>query len=233
MAEQRYLFLLGGSAAYPDVADDFVMASGGMSAHIAVLVQSQAGWEKYQTEITSPWVQRGVTHVTPIFPSQDGTLNEVNAAAILQEATGVFIGGGHTPTYHRLFGAGTMRQLLRTRYFEGIPLAGISAGAVLLLEHCQLTQDETGAKELQVVEGLGLLPDVVVGVHFTEWDALPEVLAVMEKTRTPTGFGIDEPACLMYVQEQLVKVLGASAYKISMTEFEHMSYTITPVQTRS
>ena len=51
---------------------------------------------------------------------------------------------------------------------------------------------------LQVVPGLGLVSGCVVGVHFSEWNTLPDVFEVVVRTYTATGWGIDEPACAVF-----------------------------------
>ncbi|MGD0749771.1 MAG: hypothetical protein ABSA23_00005, partial [Anaerolineales bacterium] len=101
--DKTFLFLLGGSqAAYKIYADEFVAAAGGRQAIIAVLAQTRSGWEKYQTEITRPWLDRGVAHFIPVTPYEAGRLDQTSALAALSSATGIFICGGNTPTNHQL-----------------------------------------------------------------------------------------------------------------------------------
>ncbi len=230
MATRRLLYLLGGSAAYEAFADEFVTASGGPYATIAVLAQTGEGWEEHKAKITQTWTRRGVTQYEPIVSREDGLLNLELASAVLRRATGIFIGGGHTPTYHRLFATEPVRTIIRDRYQDGIPVAGVSAGALISLEICHLRQDETGNDKLQVVQGLGLAKGFVIGVHFTERNALSQVLEVMSKTRTIMGLGIDEPACAVCENENFTKVLGRYVHRIEMTDFENMAYGITIAQ---
>ena len=227
MVGKTQLFLLGGSQAYSVYANDFVMASGGPNANVAVLVQTRAGWEKHKSEIVAPWQERGVKQFEVIVPNEAGLLNIEEAISILKRATGVFIGGGHTPTYHQLFATEPIRATIRDQYAKGIPVAGISAGALIAMGKCQLTPDETGKESLQVVEGLNLANSFIIGVHFTEWDALSEVLDTMKATQTQIGVGIDEPACVVCENGKIVKVLGKSVYRIKMTDFSKMSYAKT------
>jgi cyanophycinase-like exopeptidase len=71
--------------------------------------------------------------------------HDAKIALLLQGgATGIFIGGGHTPTYHRLYATEPVRGVIRERYEERIPVAGVSAGALIALDPCVLTPDETG-----------------------------------------------------------------------------------------
>lgn len=221
----RKLFLLGGSPAYDIAASDFVAAAGEQVA-IAALVQTNAGWQEHGVEITQPWQQRGVSRIMPVAPEDDGNLNIENATRILQQATGIFIGGGHTPTYHRLFVLPPLGPIIQQRYWQGVPVAGVSAGALVALEICPLTSDETGGDCLAIVPGLELARGFVIGVHFTERNALPEVLEVMAQTRTPIGYGIDEPACIVCENGRLTRTLGKSVHQIEMLDFDTRSYHV-------
>ena len=228
--EKTLLFLLGGSpAAYKIYADEFVAAAGGRQAIIAVLAQTRSGWEKYKTEITQPWLDRGVTHFVPVTPIESGRLDQSLALAALNNATGIFISGGNTPTYHRLFAAGKIGAAIRKKFRAGVPVAGISAGALISLSICPLTPQESGEKELKIVRGLGLASGFVVGVHFTELNALPVVLELMAKTKTGIGYGIDEPACMVFENGRFTRVLGKSVFRIEMTDFPGHMYKMQPV----
>ena len=122
MTSRRLLYLLGSSAAFDVTAEAFVPASGGHDATIALLLQGGKGWEEYLPEYTQPWTRRGVTRYYPIVPGQDGTLDLNAASAKLRKATGIFIGGGHTPTYHHLYATEPIRTLIRSNYQRGIPM---------------------------------------------------------------------------------------------------------------
>lgn len=230
MPETTHLFLLGGSPAYAVYGDEFVRAAGGTQAHIAALVQTRAGWEKHYDEITQPWRERGASQFTAITPGPDGSLDQANAAAILRNATGIFIGGGHTPTYHRLFATEPIRTILRDKFYRGVPIAGISAGALIAMELCQLTPDETLQSEAQIAPGLNLASGFVIGVHYSERNALPEILEVMAMTKTRLGYGIDEPAGLLCENGDVSQVLGKSVYQIEMSDFDNRSYQIVPFE---
>jgi cyanophycinase len=226
MTPRRLLFLLGGSAAFDVVAAEFVPAAGGSDAIIALLMQGGGGWEKYVPEYTEPWTRRGVSRYYPIAPDENGTLDLHAVSAKLREATGIFIGGGHTPTYHRLYTTEPICNILRESYHKGVPIAGVSAGALIAPEICVLAPDETDDGSLQIVDGLGLVSDLIVGVHFTEQNALPSVLEAMARTETGTGWGIDEPACAVFEGGQFKGALGRCVYEIVMTDFEAWAHKV-------
>jgi cyanophycinase-like exopeptidase len=49
----------------------------------------------------------------------------------------------------------------------------------------------------------------------------------MLETRTPTGWGIDEPACAVFEDGRFETVLGQAVYEIVMTDFEAQVYVAT------
>ena len=168
MMPRSLLYLPGGSAAFDAAAEALVPVDGGSDATIALLHQDGEGWEKYLPEHSQPWLSRGVTRFCPIVPGEDGTLDLGTASATLREATGIFIGGGHTPTYHRLYATEPIRTLLRSSYQRGIPVVGVSAGALIVPEVYALPLEDTGDYSGRILSDLSLICDVIVGVHFTE-----------------------------------------------------------------
>ena len=228
MNVHKLLFLLGGSSTIFDaVAKEFVPAAGGPDSTIALLLAGGQGWEDHVPQYTQPWTRRGVTRCYTIVPGENGALDLDTALAQLRESTGVFIGGGDTPAYRRLYATDPIRSVIRQRYREGVPIAGLSAGALIAPQVCAIPPEDTGDSRVRIVPGLGLVSDLIVGVHFTEWDALPHMVEAMVETRTATGLGLDEAACAVLENGQLRRVLGRSAYKVQLTDFEAKTYRVT------
>ena len=225
---RKLLFLLGGGSAIFDmVAEEFIPAAGGCDSTIALLLTGAQGWEDYVPQYTQPWVRRGITQHHIIVPDENRSLDVDAVSAKLYEATGIFIGGGDTPTYHRLYATEPIRSIIRERYQQGVPIAGLSAGALIAPEVCAIPPEDTGDPSVRIVTGLGLVRGLILGVHFSEWDALPHVLEAMVKTRTAFGLGVDESACAVLENGQLKHVLGHSVYRIEMTDFETRAYKMT------
>lgn len=211
----RTLFLLGGSAAFDVVFDEFVPLAGGGEAEIALLMQGGPHWQEYVPAYTDAWSQRGVTHVSPVVPDASGSLDVELVLSLLRRATGILIGGGHTPTYQALYAAEPVRGAIRERYQAGVPVAGVSAGALIAVRDCVLDRDETGGEVARPVPGLGLV-DLVLQPHFTANNRLPALLQAMGCVGQAAGWGIDDPACLVFENEQLARVLGESVYRVTV-----------------
>lgn len=225
----RLLFLLGGSEEIFDlVAEQFVPAAGGSQARIALLLMGGEGWERHLPGYVAPWERRGAAWEV-VVPGADGALDVEAARAQLEQASGIFIGGGHSPTYHRLYATEPMRSLIRRRYRQGVPVAGLSAGALIIPERCLMVGRAPGDPPLSRRRGLGLVRGMVVGVHFQEEARLAPLLQAMARTRTAQGLGIGESACAVLENERLRRVLGRPLYQVTMTDFDSGSYAIKDV----
>jgi cyanophycinase len=220
MTKPKLVFLIGGSDAYEAMTDGFLAAAGGAQARIALLLQ-QGGERlpRFVQHYSEPWLRRGVTRCQPVVPGPEGKLDLQRTEEILQAATGIFCGGGDTPIYHRLYASGPVGALIRQRYEQGVPFAGVSAGAMLAMQQCVFLAEETSDHRLQVVTGLSLVPDLIIGVHYTERDALPEMIEAMVRTRATKGLGIDDGACAVFDAGRFVGVLGQAVYEIEMVDF--------------
>ena len=202
------LFLLGGSPAYPAYAAEFCAAAGGELAEIAILGQSRAGLEKHGDGIIQPMQAQGIRKFTWLTPGADGQVNPSTAGETLRRASGIFICGGNTAEYHRLYVQSPLAHLLRERFFAGVPQAGVSAGALIAMEHLRLAAEETGEAGLRVVSGLGLAAGFVIAVHYSEQGLQAELREVMRRSGCQLGYGIDEPAALVCEGGAAVRCLG-------------------------
>ncbi len=229
----RLLFLIGGSEGdiLDAVADEFVRAAGGRDATIALLMIGGPGWEGYLPRYVEPWERRGASRHHVIVPGDDGVLDVRAATSQLREASGIFIAGGRTSTYHRLYASEPIRSLIRQRYDEGVPVAGLSAGAMISPGVCLLRPTPNAPDQrFEIVQGLGLIADLIVEVHFAGGQGtLPTLLEGMSRTQMLRGLGMDASACAMLENGRLKRVLGRSVYEVTMTDFDARSYTMVEV----
>ena len=224
------LYLVGGtdSGILDAVAECFVAAAGGTNAAIALLLIGGEGWERYVPRYSEPWEARGVRRVEVIVPGEDGRLDLPAAEVRLREATGIFIGGGRTAAYRELYATEPIRSLIRERHRQGVPVAGLSAGAMIAPEVCMLRPSLRNPGEVsRIVQGLGLVRDLVVEVHFSEGGGtLPSLLEGMAQTQTARGLGIGAGACVVLEDGRLQRVIGRGVYEVEMTDFGSRWHTI-------
>ncbi len=213
----RVLFLLGGGHGALEAVQPAFLRAAGPDPRLVLLLQGGPRWERYLPLYTNPWVRRGIRRYRVIVPDADGTLDLERAARALREATGIFIGGGHTGLYQKHYATEPLGSLIRTRYRQGVPVAGLSAGAILASSLAWLLPEESPSGRIEVIPGLGLIQDLIVAPHFSEWNALPDLLEAMRRSRVSQGLGIDEEAVVVFENERVQEVYGGSAYRVVLT----------------
>lgn len=238
----RRLYLYGGFADnFAAITTPFIAAAGGEQARIALLFPGGDGWERFVGRYRDPWLQLGAATVTVVVPGPNGELSP-ESLTVMADATGIFMGGGDTRVYHRLYAQGEARALIRERYGAGVPYGGVSAGALLVPDLCsiwgdrltkphntlQLRGSEEGCEaELLLGEGLGLLRGFLVEAHFAELGGFPRLVAAMEEGKVGRGLGFDDPICVEVLQESVVRVHGRGrAYLLRQQGEAHLQLQV-------
>ena len=90
---------------------------------------------------------------------------------------------GDTRLYHQLYAGGPLAALFRESYARGFPVAGVSAGALISLQYCQLVRKQTTTTDVEIVAGLGLARGFVIGAPFSQGGWLPIVLETTARSR--------------------------------------------------
>jgi cyanophycinase len=215
----KYLFLFGANPSLEEANELFIQKAGGRNAKIVLLIMNRSGWEDYLPRYTNTWKRNGVEHYSVILPNDQGKLNEKEAIELLKEATGIFVGGGDTEKYHAYYATEPIKSILKDRYSEGVPIAGSSAGALILPEICLISPNDSNNGEMLSKDGVGLLTDILIGVHFTEWNDENNLLAGMKKHKIRLGIGIDEEACAVFKNGKFESEFGESVHHIEIDDF--------------
>lgn len=204
----RRMFLYGGFADnFEAIHAPFVAAAGGAHARIALLFPPDS--ERFLDRYCEPWRRLGAGEIVPILPTRDQL--EPEALAAIERCNAIYMGGGDTRVYHKLYATGQARELIRHMYAAGVPYGGVSAGALVTPAVCSIWGDrltteanrltlrgsEDGCDaELQLGEGLGLLSGCLTEAHFAELGSFPRLVAAMEQSGVALGLGFDDPICL-------------------------------------
>lgn len=222
MTCRRRLYLLGGDVSvFELIADDYLAAAGGPGATIAILLEGSPGWERHVPSYLEPWQPRGAKRLPVIVPDASGQLDTETALRQLREATGIVMGGGPTPNYQRLYVTEPLRTAIRERYHSGVPYAGLSAGALLAPGICARRGRPPEESALQLMPGLGLIGELLIGVHHNQPGSLEHLLEAMAHTGTPRALAIEEAAAVVLEDEVPVRVLGGSAYEVTVAGAGH------------
>jgi len=197
---------------------------------VEVLLQGGARWQEYAPRYLEPLRTHGVSSCRVTVPDGDGHLDLGALESRLRGATGILIGGGNTRAYLGLYAAEPVRGLIRAAHDRGVPVAGVSAGALITLDDCVVLREPARDAPVTIEKGLGLLHGFIVAPHFTEWDMLPSVFEAMALTRTQRAFGLDESAAAVFEDGAFQRALGAAVYGVSLRHVDARSYKMTELQ---
>ncbi len=200
------LFLCGGATALAHSAGAFAAALGG--GRVALLLEGGAQLERYVPRYVRPWLAHGLSGYDVIAPDAAGRFDAESALEIIRQADGVFVGGGNTAVYHRLYAAGPIGEMIRQRCLQGMPYGGMSAGMLIAGQVCPLDPEETGEKEVRLVEGLGLFGGVLLEPHFSAQNQLNHLEAYLALSGIAQGWGVDDRTCVVLRPGQEPEVIG-------------------------
>jgi len=226
LPKHKLLFLMGGMPAWEKVAGHFVRAAGGLSARTVILLPGGLRTIQSLPDYTGPLRQYGLTGAQGVFPEKSKDLDLERAVRHIQKADGILAGGGPTPVYRQLFATDPLLTLIRNRYENGAPYAGLSAGALIAPAKNVYWEGEIDDAGLKVFSGLGLVEGFLVDVHFTERHRLPRILEAMAKTGIFHGWGVDDGACAVFRDGRFAGIIGRGVYRIEMTSLKTKKYKI-------
>ena len=221
---------------YGDVNENFAMLSkpfvnacGGKRSRIALLMLPRS--QHHETRYREAWLEAGAGEITAICPPMSMNLRSEQLST-LRQSTGIFMAGGETKLYQRIYGTNSVSRLIGELHAAGIPYGGVSAGAMMACDNCMVSgsivrtktnefllasknydescrgQHRGGRVGLIMRKGLGLVKDCIVLPHFTEWGFFPGLVEAMELTESHIGVGMDEGICLELREGKKATVRG-------------------------
>ncbi|MBP0723766.1 Type 1 glutamine amidotransferase-like domain-containing protein [Bacillus sp. RG28] len=194
--KNRHLFLFGGGPPFTSIlGNKFAELSSTKEHKIAILFIETSDSEKYLPIYTSVLKQQGLNNFVflPLSLTPSATFLEE-----LRTCSGIVIGGGNTELYQNYLMESSIGHHIKTVYNEGIPVAGFSAGALVSLKNCVVQSKN----DPLFLEGLGLLNDCLIQVHFSSTDEESLKSALIE-TNSAIGYGISENSGIYFENETL------------------------------
>jgi cyanophycinase len=196
----------------------FVAASGGKGARIVVLATAsevpETG-ERYAELFYG--MEADSVDVLRIRTREDAVEAGGEAFDAIEAATGFFMTGGSQLRISSAFGGTGLAGALRRRHAEGMVVAGTSAGAAVLSRH-MISMGESGGtprrRLVQMAQGLGFAPDLVIDQHFRQRDRLGRLLTALSYNPEPLGVGVDEDTAAMIDADGVLTALGSGAVTV-------------------
>jgi cyanophycinase len=196
----------------------FVAEAGGPDASIVVLATAsehpETG-ERYSDLFYS--LDAGRVEVLRIRTREDALETGPEAYDVLEDASGFFMTGGSQLRISSALGGTALAATLRRRHLAGMVVAGTSAGAAVLSQH-MISMGESGGtprrRLVQMAQGLGFTPDLVVDQHFRRRDRMGRLVTALSYNPEPLGVGVDEDTAAMIDADGVLRVLGSGGVTV-------------------
>jgi len=197
---------------------------GGRQARIVLITTATGVPGQVLAEYEQVFAKLGVEHVAELPIAGRADADSAAARDMLNHATGVFFSGGDQSRLQTLVGSRVNEQL-RERLADGLIVAGTSAGATALGRTMILgggarnhgPRDQGGAEvstaTVRTGPGLGLMPKMLIDMHFGERGRLPRLLSAVTLDPDRLGVGIDENTAIC-VQRDCFEVLGSGVVSV-------------------
>lgn len=212
-----HLVLIGGGSKPPEAMRKFVELAGGPSSPIVIIptASSEPDTGEYYVKLFGD--EHGCTNVTPleIRTKEDASLAEHVAA--VRQARGIFFSGGDQRRILDALEDTPVLEAIRERWRRGAVIGGTSAGTA-----CQSPLMITGDGNFEVIQagavelrdGLGLFPGVVVDQHFIARQRFNRLMSVVLEHPDLVGVGIDEATAAWVRPDGTLEVIGRSAVMV-------------------
>lgn len=196
----------------------FVEACGGPDANIVVLATAsefpETG-ERYADLFYG--MAADVVEVLRVRTREDALDAGREVFDALEVATGFFMTGGSQLRISSALGGTALADTLRRRHLEGMVVGGTSAGAAVLSKH-MISMGESGGtprrRLVQMAQGLGFTPDLVVDQHFRRRDRMGRLVTALSYNPEPLGVGVDEDTAALIEPEGVMTVIGRGAVTV-------------------
>jgi cyanophycinase len=187
----------------------FVELCGGSRARITLVTTATGAPDEAHACYAQVFGKLGVEQTQELRLHGRSGADSPAAAAALRASTGVFFTGGDQSRILALVGS-AVNEVLREQLPRGLVVAGTSAGATALGRTMILGGEgaEVSAATVRTGPGLGLLPSMVIDMHFAERGRLPRLLSAVALDPEHLGVGIDENTAIC-VTGDTFEVLGS------------------------
>ncbi|WP_026829449.1 Type 1 glutamine amidotransferase-like domain-containing protein [Exiguobacterium artemiae] len=209
MRDQQ-LFLFGGGPPFtPMLCQQFVSCLG-RSGPVALLYVPRPGsnWDDYAPIYTDALTTNGATDFFHFPLSARPTPEQLEQLA---GSVGIIISGGETERYQQFIVGTPIGTIIQERFQHGVPVAGFSAGALLTPNECRIPAIDQRDGNALVLNGLGLLTDAVVSVHYDTWQEETNLYEAFSKTESTFGYGLPERSGIYLKNGRLMQQEGPEA----------------------
>jgi cyanophycinase len=197
------------------VLERFVELCGGEQARITLVTTATGMPDEVHAEYERVFRKLGVEQTRELRLRGRADADSDAAVSALRDSTGVFFSGGDQSRILALVGS-RANDVLREQLSRGLVVAGTSAGATAMGRTMILGGEgpEVSAATVRTGPGLGLLPRMLIDMHFAERGRLPRLLSAVALDPDHLGVGIDENTAIL-VDGDTFEVLGTGVATVA------------------
>lgn len=193
--EPGNLMILGGGKIAPEARDRFFQLAGGKAARIVLIptASEEVDRPEFMERFLAPWKQYAPESLIILHADDRRTADKLDFVRPLQQATGVWIGGGvQTRLTSRYLHTRVEAELRGVRSRGGV-LAGTSAGAAIMTR----AMIADGMKRPVMAEGFDFFRGAIVDQHFAQRYRMTRLSSAVRMNPHRFGVGIDEETGLL------------------------------------
>jgi cyanophycinase len=214
------LFILGGGHIHSSVIDKIIQESGiGTGRYGIILPMSSEIPDTAVIENGYYFKEKGITSVYGLNFIKGKPFTKARIDSI-RNAGMIFISGGDQSRFMDAIAGTPIKEAIHEAFQNGCLVCGTSAGAALMsrkmitgneLKHAESANVFTSmeAKNVEIIEGLGMLEKVIIDQHFIVRKRLNRSVCACIENPDCMCVGIDEPAAIL-VEGNKATVYGVS-----------------------
>jgi cyanophycinase len=202
------------------ILKDFVEASGGPEARIAVIPTASSLGPEVVEVYDALFRSLGASEVVAVRPESREDAHDPDLAKRLSEATGIFMTGGNQLKLSSIICGTPLADALVDANERGVVVAGTSAGASIQSSHMVAFGGPGSTPKqrmTQVAAGLGLLRSSVIDQHFDQRNRYGRLLMIVAQSPQLLGIGVDEDTAAVVEtidDQEVLRVTGRGAVTI-------------------
>lgn len=194
----------------------FVEMSGGDKARIVIIPTASSLPDAGQLYVTVfKEIGAEVADVLTVDTRHDAA--DQRLVDLVDTSTGIFLTGGNQIRIAATLGGTRVADALDRRSFEGIPVAGTSAGASVMSGVMIAGGRSGGTPKRQLARmspGLGLIDSVIIDQHFRERNRVGRLVTMVSYNPGLLGLGIDEDTAAIITADGMLEVIGRGSVLI-------------------
>ena len=200
------LLIAGGGQLSEMIRQRFVELAGGRNARIVVIPAENVD-EGTIRQYRDDWLRYDVKSVDVLHSQSRTESNDPEFSRVLDESTGVWLGGGQQTWLAAWYGRTLVESRLKDLLARNGIIGGTSAGAAIMSK----VMIASGREQPNMGVGFDLIPGAIIDQHFVKRNRIRRLRTALEQHPDLVGFGIDEGTALQFgVASGRFQVLGQS-----------------------